>query len=183
MPKQDAGLWAQLSALDAFPKVNEDFFKKTMSGGKSGWYEQCLTRQSSQGNQPAVGLFAGVITIVASVLMALLFFSELSKIGSCTCTQAALQGAKLTLLLAYCRAVLDNPDHPRADCRYVTRSAYRYQRKIESLFCGQQFHSPWLRTRGNSLSKQCRLQSASPSLPAARQLQTESESPYTLGMS
>eukprot|EP00878_Enallax_costatus_P011895 GHUV01012419.1.p1 GENE.GHUV01012419.1~~GHUV01012419.1.p1 ORF type:complete len:384 (+),score=81.13 GHUV01012419.1:266-1417(+) len=51
MPKQEAGLWAQLSALDAFPKVNEDFFKKTMSGG--------------------------VITIVASILMALLFFSEL----------------------------------------------------------------------------------------------------------
>eukprot|EP00879_Flechtneria_rotunda_P009695 GHRR01010144.1.p1 GENE.GHRR01010144.1~~GHRR01010144.1.p1 ORF type:complete len:313 (+),score=78.67 GHRR01010144.1:280-1218(+) len=51
MPKPDSSLWAQLSALDAFPKVNEDFFKKTMSGG--------------------------VITIVASVLMALLFFSEL----------------------------------------------------------------------------------------------------------
>lgn len=42
---------SSLSALDAFPKVNEDFFKKTMSGG--------------------------VITLVASFLMALLFFSEL----------------------------------------------------------------------------------------------------------
>jgi hypothetical protein len=31
--KQSDGLWASLSALDAFPKVNEDFFKKTMSGG------------------------------------------------------------------------------------------------------------------------------------------------------
>lgn len=33
MPKQE-GVWGSLSALDAFPKVNEDFFKKTMSGGE-----------------------------------------------------------------------------------------------------------------------------------------------------
>lgn len=44
-------MWSALSNLDAFPKVNEDFFKKTMSGG--------------------------VITILASLLMGLLFFSEL----------------------------------------------------------------------------------------------------------
>jgi hypothetical protein len=28
-------VWSAISALDAFPKVNEDFFKKTMSGGVS----------------------------------------------------------------------------------------------------------------------------------------------------
>jgi hypothetical protein len=28
-----SNVWSTLSALDAFPKVNEDFFKKTMSGG------------------------------------------------------------------------------------------------------------------------------------------------------
>lgn len=44
-------VWSALSALDAFPKVNEDFFKKTMSGG--------------------------VITIFTCLLMSLLFFSEL----------------------------------------------------------------------------------------------------------
>lgn len=51
MPKQETGLWAQISTLDAFPKINEDFFKKTSSGG--------------------------IITIVASILMAVLFLSEL----------------------------------------------------------------------------------------------------------
>ncbi|KAF6253121.1 endoplasmic reticulum vesicle transporter-domain-containing protein [Scenedesmus sp. NREL 46B-D3] len=51
MGKSEGGFMSTLSALDAFPKVNEDFFKKTMSGG--------------------------VITLVASFLMALLFFSEL----------------------------------------------------------------------------------------------------------
>lgn len=29
-----SSVWSSLSALDAFPKVNEDFFKKTMSGGE-----------------------------------------------------------------------------------------------------------------------------------------------------
>jgi hypothetical protein len=33
-------LWFSLSALDAFPKVNEDFFKKTMSGGAWREHEQ-----------------------------------------------------------------------------------------------------------------------------------------------
>lgn len=36
-------VWSTLSALDAFPKVNEDFFKKTMSGGTlSRWAQQRL---------------------------------------------------------------------------------------------------------------------------------------------
>lgn len=32
-----SSVWSTLSALDAFPKVNEDFFKKTMSGGEACW--------------------------------------------------------------------------------------------------------------------------------------------------
>jgi hypothetical protein len=34
-------VWSALSALDAFPKVNEDFFKKTMSGGASSCPAGC----------------------------------------------------------------------------------------------------------------------------------------------
>lgn len=45
------GFLTKLKALDAYPKINEDFFTKTMSGG--------------------------IITIVASVVMVLLFLSEL----------------------------------------------------------------------------------------------------------
>lgn len=44
-------VWSTLSALDAFPKVNEDFFKKTMSGG--------------------------VITVITCLLMGILFLGEL----------------------------------------------------------------------------------------------------------
>ncbi|PNW73965.1 hypothetical protein CHLRE_13g579850v5 [Chlamydomonas reinhardtii] len=45
------GFLGKLKALDAYPKINEDFFTKTMSGG--------------------------IITIVSSVVMVLLFLSEL----------------------------------------------------------------------------------------------------------
>jgi hypothetical protein len=54
MGKSD--LWGKLKSLDAYPKVNEDFFTKTMSGG--------------------------IITIVSSLVMAILFISELSKCAS-----------------------------------------------------------------------------------------------------
>ncbi|CAK9178957.1 unnamed protein product [Ilex paraguariensis] len=42
----------KLRNLDAYPKINEDFFSRTLSGG--------------------------VITLVSSIVMLLLFFSELS---------------------------------------------------------------------------------------------------------
>lgn len=45
--------WDKLRRLDAFGKVNEDFFTRTMAGG--------------------------VITVVSSLIMAILFFSELRK--------------------------------------------------------------------------------------------------------
>lgn len=48
---QGPNFLSKLKNLDAYPKINEDFFTKTMSGG--------------------------VVTIVASIVMALLFFSEL----------------------------------------------------------------------------------------------------------
>ena len=51
--KQQNSVWGSLKALDAFPKVNEDFFQRTMSGG--------------------------IITIVASVFMFILFMSEARK--------------------------------------------------------------------------------------------------------
>eukprot|EP01025_Chloroclados_australasicus_P049964 TRINITY_DN5709_c1_g1_i2.p3 TRINITY_DN5709_c1_g1~~TRINITY_DN5709_c1_g1_i2.p3 ORF type:complete len:119 (+),score=6.81 TRINITY_DN5709_c1_g1_i2:271-627(+) len=43
-------LWGKLKRLDAYPKINEDFFTRTLSGG--------------------------VITLVASTIMILLFISE-----------------------------------------------------------------------------------------------------------
>ena len=48
--------WDKLRRLDAFGKVNEDFFTRTMAGG--------------------------VITVVSSLIMAILFFSELRKCHS-----------------------------------------------------------------------------------------------------
>ena len=47
------GLLSKLRSLDAYPKVNEDFYKRTLSGG--------------------------IVTLVAAVVMLLLFISETSK--------------------------------------------------------------------------------------------------------
>ncbi len=47
------GVLNKLKTLDAYPKVNEDFFTRTFSGG--------------------------VITVVSSLVMLCLFISELSK--------------------------------------------------------------------------------------------------------
>lgn len=44
-------LWSKLRNLDAYPKVNEDFYSRTLSGG--------------------------IITLASSVVMLLLFVSEL----------------------------------------------------------------------------------------------------------
>lgn len=46
-----AGILNKLRNLDAYPKINEDFYSRTLSGG--------------------------VITLLSSVVMFLLFFSEL----------------------------------------------------------------------------------------------------------
>lgn len=43
----------KLKSLDAYPKINEDFYSRTLSGG--------------------------IITIISATFMVLLFFSELSK--------------------------------------------------------------------------------------------------------
>ena len=48
-----SGVLGRLKKLDAYPKVNEDFFTKTFSGG--------------------------IVTIVSSVIMVLLFLSELCE--------------------------------------------------------------------------------------------------------
>lgn len=53
--QQQGSIWAQLKALDAFPKVNEDFFQKTMSGG--------------------------IITVVAACFMLILFLSETRELS------------------------------------------------------------------------------------------------------
>jgi hypothetical protein len=45
------GLMSKLRNLDAYPKINEDFYSRTLSGG--------------------------VITLASSIVMFLLFFSEL----------------------------------------------------------------------------------------------------------
>ena len=50
------GVLGALRSLDAFPKVNEDFFQKTMSGG--------------------------IITVVAYAFMLLLFLSETRESGT-----------------------------------------------------------------------------------------------------
>lgn len=52
------GFLQKLKGLDAYPKVNEDFYKRTLSGG--------------------------VVTVVASVVMLLLFVSETRK---CVCAK------------------------------------------------------------------------------------------------
>ena len=51
-----SGVLNKLKHLDAYPKVNEDFFTKTFSGG--------------------------IVTIVSSVIMVMLFLSELSECAS-----------------------------------------------------------------------------------------------------
>lgn len=72
MPSAGGGFLNKLKALDAYPKINEDFFTKTFSGG--------------------------IITIVASVVMGLLFLSELSK--CCISLMMALASCNLALLQA-----------------------------------------------------------------------------------
>ena len=47
-------IMSKLRSLDAYPKINEDFYSRTLSGG--------------------------LITLVSSIVMLLLFFSELRKI-------------------------------------------------------------------------------------------------------
>jgi hypothetical protein len=60
--------WAQkLKALDAYPKVNEDFFTRTLSGG--------------------------IITLVSSVIMLLLFISELREWHARTSTATRRRAA------------------------------------------------------------------------------------------
>jgi hypothetical protein len=48
-----SGVMGKLKLLDAYPKVNEDFFTKTIGGG--------------------------VITIVSSIIMVMLFLSEFGR--------------------------------------------------------------------------------------------------------
>ena len=50
-------MFSGLKALDAFPKVNEDFYARSVSGG--------------------------VITLGASLIMAALFFNELGEVVHC----------------------------------------------------------------------------------------------------
>ena len=54
--QSSSGFWARFRALDSFQKVNEDFFTRTASGG--------------------------VVTLVASCCMLLLFLSELRALLS-----------------------------------------------------------------------------------------------------
>lgn len=51
-PNNNSDLLSKIRQLDAFPKINEDFMSKTMAGG--------------------------LITLVSSIFMFLLFVSELS---------------------------------------------------------------------------------------------------------
>jgi hypothetical protein len=63
----------KLRQLDAYPKVNEDFYSRTLSGG--------------------------VITIVSSIFMAILFITELSE-GSSTPPCSLLSNRFLLLLFS-----------------------------------------------------------------------------------
>jgi hypothetical protein len=56
------GVFSKLKSLDAFPKVNDDFYQRTLSGG--------------------------VITIISSIMMIALFFSELSAAQPSACSPA-----------------------------------------------------------------------------------------------
>jgi hypothetical protein len=79
--QQQGSVWAQLKALDAFPKVNEDFFQKTMSGG--------------------------IITVVAACFMLILFLSETREFTGPAKSGAAdiLQQVQQVLTHTPCRRV------------------------------------------------------------------------------
>ena len=70
---------SRLRALDAFPKVNEDFFQKTMSGG--------------------------IITVIAYAFMLLLFLTETREWWGC-CRAAAAQALGVLLLHEMCAETL-----------------------------------------------------------------------------
>jgi hypothetical protein len=74
------GVLNKLKNLDAYPKVNEDFFTRTFSGG--------------------------VITVVSSLVMLCLFFSELSK-------------QLLWLIYAYAQSVWHAPFHFTKSCQSI----------------------------------------------------------------
>jgi hypothetical protein len=80
------GVFSKLKSLDAFPKVNDDFYQRTLSGG--------------------------VITIISSIMMIALFFSELSAAHcSLPCARpAVIQSAAINNLLGrLCHGVRCGP--------------------------------------------------------------------------
>ena len=78
------GVLGKLKNLDAYPKVNEDFFTRTFSGG--------------------------VITIVSSIVMFCLFISEFGK-SSMLCVKPL---ADSDYIATSCSPVSQNDNHQRA---------------------------------------------------------------------
>ena len=115
------GILSKLKNLDAYPKVNEDFFQRTLSGG--------------------------IITIGSSILMICLFISEFSERSSMlrliTCSMQLLfkssiktppPSPALTYLIT-CRLVHDNYDHERAVCGHNKRGAASNTRAAAPMLC------------------------------------------------
>lgn len=77
-----ASVLGKLKVLDAYPKINEDFFTKTLSGG--------------------------VITVASSIIMVLLFMSELGRSFNC-----AVHGKRLVLQAASAPNKIHRPALPQ----------------------------------------------------------------------
>jgi hypothetical protein len=100
-------LVSRLKALDAYPKINEDFFTRTLSGG--------------------------IITIVSSVIMLLLFISELRK-----CGMSAQAHASAAVLRPYQpparwrRSVLGYQHGARAVSGHIERRDDQHKRGLDN---------------------------------------------------
>lgn len=73
----------RLKSLDAYPKINEDFYSRTLSGG--------------------------FITLVSTIVMALLFITELSKCVA-SCPMLMLRNQCWQCILSYHFAPINGGD-------------------------------------------------------------------------
>ena len=116
------GVLGKLKNLDAYPKVNEDFFTRTFSGG--------------------------VITVVSSIVMLCLFLSELGElmlyinlthqaIHHCMLIMNAMPAYKSIQQFAsdqICRPVAENEHHQRAISGHLKGRNDGHQRMHQMLY-------------------------------------------------
>ncbi len=101
-----SGVLGKLKNLDAYPKVNEDFFTKTLSGG--------------------------LITIVSSVIMVLLFLSELCKSSKdLSDRELRARGSRL------CSTVRAGEQRARAFGRHFKRGNNHHRGRARCIICAR----------------------------------------------